>query len=132
MSGPAAVLILEQGFGAGSLTALRAAVAERACGTGVAPERVGDVVIAVHELAANAVRHGAGQGVVRIWRKGPCLCCAVSDDGPPREGPGRAAASWPEREGHGLWVVRQVADDLTVVTGKGGTIARACFAIASG
>ena len=129
MSGPMAVLILERIFGAGSLAALRTAVAERVSGAGVAPERVGDVVIAVHELAANAVRHGAGRGVARIWRKGPCLCCVVSDDGPPREAAAAAAASWPEPAGHGLWLARQIADEFSVVTGEGGTLARACFAI---
>jgi anti-sigma regulatory factor (Ser/Thr protein kinase) len=122
-------LLLERIFGAGSLAALRSAVADRALSAGVAPERVGDVVIAVHELAANAVRHGAGRGVARMWRKGPCLCCVVSDDGPPHGGLSREAAPWPEPAGHGLWVARQVADEFTVVTGEGGTFARACFAI---
>ena len=55
-AGPAP--ILEQAFDAGSLYALRAAAAAHAAQAGLPPVRVHDLVVAVHELAANAVRHG--------------------------------------------------------------------------
>jgi Histidine kinase-like ATPase domain len=51
--------ILDQAFDADSLYALRAAVAAHATQAGLTPGRAGDLVIAVHELAANAIRHGA-------------------------------------------------------------------------
>src|SRR6266481_5226802 len=75
--------ILDQAFDAGSLYALRAAVAAHVSQAGLAPGRSDDLVIAVHELAANAVRHGAGHGRLRIWRSDQALLCEVSDDGLP-------------------------------------------------
>src|ERR1700735_559198 len=54
--------ILDQAFDADSLYALRAAVAAHATQAGLPPGRADDLVIAVHELAANAGRHGAAPG----------------------------------------------------------------------
>src|SRR5580704_8412911 len=75
--------ILDQAFDAGSLYTLRAAVAAHATQAGLPPGRADDLVIAVHELAANAVRHGAGHGRLRIWRSDQNLLCEISDDGLP-------------------------------------------------
>src|SRR5580700_6002436 len=75
--------ILDQAFDADSLYALRAAVAAHATQAGLAPGRADDLVIAVHELAANAVRHGAGHGRLRVWRSDQALLCEISDDGLP-------------------------------------------------
>src|SRR5580704_8227416 len=80
---PQSAPILDQAFDAGSLYALRAAVAAHASQAGLAPGRADDLVIAVHELAANAVRHGAGHGRLRIWRSEVALLCEISDDGLP-------------------------------------------------
>src|ERR1700685_3299383 len=75
--------ILDQAFDADSLYALRAAVAAHAADAGLSPGRADDLVIAVHELAANAVRHGAGHGRLRVWRADHALLCEISDDGTP-------------------------------------------------
>src|SRR3984957_9795307 len=77
--------ILDQAFDAGSLYTLRAAVAAHATEAGLAPGRADDLVIAVHELAANAVRYGAGHGRLRIWRSDAdqALLCEITDDGLP-------------------------------------------------
>ena len=53
---------LDQAFDSDSLYALRAAVAAHGSQAGLSDGRTRDLVLAVHELAANAVRHGAGQG----------------------------------------------------------------------
>src|SRR5580658_7633829 len=60
--------VIDQVFDAGSLYALRSAVAAHAADAGLPEGRIEDLVLAVHELAANAVRHGAGQGRLRAWR----------------------------------------------------------------
>jgi len=73
--------LLEQPFSSDSLYALRAAVAAHAAQAGVPAGQVPDLVIAVHELATNAIRHGAGHGRLRIWAGGGALHCEVSDDG---------------------------------------------------
>ena len=49
------------------LTLLREFVSERAGQAGLDRARVADLVLAVHELATNAIRHGGGHGVVRVW-----------------------------------------------------------------
>jgi anti-anti-sigma factor len=121
-------LILDQAFGAGSLYALRAVVSAHATRAGLAPGRADDLVIAVHELAANAVRHGAGRGRLRVWRTDQALLCEIADDGAPQPGP-RDAAQWRIEPGHGLSLVRQVADQTSLRSGPSGTLATISFAL---
>lgn len=118
--------VLDQAFDADSLYTLRAAVAAHASQAGMPEGRVGDLVLAVHELAANAVWHGAGHGRLRFWKTADTVICQVSDDG----GHGAAdAASWSVDFGHGLWLIRQVADQTSIRTGTGGTVAVVSFAL---
>ena len=140
-TGAGSPLILEQAFDAGSLYALRAAAAAHAGQAGLSPARVYDLVVAVHELAANAVRHGAGQGQLRIWADDGALYCQVTDGQPARDDAARAAgdpgspdgqaalqaAAWQIEHGHGLWLVRQVADQAWLRTGPGGSTATVTF-----
>jgi anti-anti-sigma factor len=125
--------VLDQVFDTGSLYALRAAVAAHGSQAGLAEGRVGDLVLAVHELAANAVRHGAGRGRLRIWDTGQALRCEVTDDGPPQaDGTGtraRGSAAWGLDPGHGLWLIRQIADQTSVQAGPAGTVATVSFAL---
>src|SRR2546430_2385875 len=96
---------VDQSFDGDSLYAVRATVAAHASEAGMPEGRVRNVVLAVHELVANAVRHGAGQGQVRLWITGDGIQCEVTDAGvaPPRaDGDGgspdtssRDAALWP-------------------------------------
>src|SRR5580693_1438813 len=130
---PQSAPILDQTFDAGSLYALRAAVVAHATQAGLAPGRADDLVIAVHELAANAVRHGAGHGRLRIWRSEAALLCEISDDGlpepqkvpKPQKAPEpqapKDAAQWRTEPGHGLSLVRQVADHTILRSGHDGT-----------
>ena len=126
---------LEQRFDAGSLYALRAAAAAHAAAAGLSRQRVYDVTAAVHELAANAVLHGAGQGRLRLWSQDGFLHCQVSDAGPISKddaGGSSRALPWPAEHGHGLWIVAQVADDSSIDHGLVGTIITARFSLASG
>jgi len=123
--------ILDQIFDGDSLYALRAAAAAHALEAGVSQGRVGDLVIAVHELAANAVRHGSGHGRLRVWVSDQTVHCLVTDDGaPPTSDPGvqaRDPAQWRTDHGHGLWVIRQLADQLSLDSGPHGTSAAVSF-----
>jgi anti-sigma regulatory factor (Ser/Thr protein kinase) len=122
-------LILDQAFDADSLYALRSAVAAHATQAGLAPGRADDLVIAVHELAANAVRHGAGHGRLRVWRSDQALLCEISDDGiSPSAGTGDAT-HWRAEPGHGLSLVRQIADQASLYSGPSGTLATISFAL---
>src|SRR5881396_881594 len=101
---------LDQAFDGDSLYALRAAVAAHGSQAGLSEGRTRDLVLAVHELAANAVRHGAGQGRLRLWATPDGVRCEVSDHGADADGPGAEAADaalWPVEPGHGLWLVRR-------------------------
>lgn len=126
--------ILDQPFDDESLYQLRAAVAAHAAAAGIAEGRVRDVVLAVHELAANAVRHGAGQGRVRLWATGDGISCEVTDTSAPPTDVGidhpdasPGSARWPVQHGHGLWLIEQVADQVSVKSGPAGTVAVVSF-----
>ena len=56
---------LDQQFDEGTLHILREMVAAHASAAGMPDDRATDVMFAVHELAANAVRHGGGSGGCR-------------------------------------------------------------------
>jgi len=133
---PGGAPVLDQGFDAGSLYLLRAAVAAHASAAGLSPLRVYDVVAAAHELAANAVLHGAGRGRLYLRCNGAVLYCQVSDDGQagrdqdPGQDPGGTPA-WPVRHGHGLWLIAQVTDQFSIDHGPAGTTATAGFTISS-
>src|SRR5271169_5488138 len=129
LAGHSDPLILEQAFDEDSLYALRAAVAAHATQAGLAPGRSDDLVIAVHELAANAVRHGAGHGRLRIWRSDQALLCEIGDDGVPQAAKAPDAAQWRTEPGHGLSLVRQVADEASLRSGPSGTLATISFAL---
>lgn len=137
----AAPPILDLAFDSGSLSLLRAEVQAHADPAGFAPGRAMDVVLALHELAANAVRHGAGTGRLRIWREPGAWLCLVEDGDPLPSGdpetagdsPGLAVmTAWQAVPGHGLWVVRQVADRLQVRSGPDGTRATVTFSLLPG
>src|SRR5215472_2362651 len=74
--------LLDQDFDSGTLYALRAAVQAHAGQAGLSENRAGEVVLAVHELAANAIAHGAGHGHLRMWDRADVLSCEVVDSGP--------------------------------------------------
>ena len=93
---------------------------------GLIPRRVGDLVIAVGELAANTFAHTSGPGTVTLWATGGEVICQVNDNGQitdPLAGrvkPDGAAA----RGGYGLWVVQQVCDLVELLTSSAGTAIR--------
>ena len=124
--------VLEQAFDGDSLYALRAAVAAHAAEAGLSRQRVYDIVAAAHELAANAVRHGAGHGRLRLWADGQALHCQVSDDGPADQDPThQAAAAWQSEHAHGLWIIDQVADQVSLDRAASGTTVTVVFLISS-
>lgn len=108
----------------GSLARLRAVAADhgRKCGMGDAA--VGDLVMVVNELATNAIRHGGGNGLVRLWCERDLVFCEVSDEGPGMANPDAAGV---ERiditspTGRGIWMIRRVSEDMQIETGEHGT-----------
>jgi anti-sigma regulatory factor (Ser/Thr protein kinase) len=122
--------LLEQAFDRDSLYALRSAVAAHAAEAGLPRQRVYDVVTAAHELAANAVRHGPGHGRLRLWADGRSLYCQVSDDGPVKGDAARPdAAEWQREHAHGLWIIDQLADVVSLDREPVGTTVTVTFTI---
>jgi anti-sigma regulatory factor (Ser/Thr protein kinase) len=126
-AGDAGSPALDQAFDGDSLYALRAAVAAHGSQAGLSEARTRDLVLAVHELAANAVRHGAGQGRLRLWAAQDAVRCEVTDEGTPGEADAADAARWQAEPGHGLWLVRRIADWASVQSGASGTVAAVIF-----
>lgn len=107
------------------MAALRAVVEQTLLDDGMSAYAVQGFVLAVSEVATNALLHGAPRVRVRLWCDGGRALCAVSDGGhcfSPYSGyvpTDRPVGSG----GMGLWLARQMTDDLTVdATGGGCTV----------
>jgi anti-sigma regulatory factor (Ser/Thr protein kinase) len=128
-------MTLDQWFDADALACLREAVLAEAVALGMPRGRADDVVLAVHELAANAVRHGGGTGRVQVQVADGALHCQVSDFGQAAaEAPVAAAAMadlrpWQLQHGHGLWLVRSLADRLAIAPSAAGSQVTAVFTL---
>jgi anti-sigma regulatory factor (Ser/Thr protein kinase) len=133
--------ILEQDVHGDSLHRLRASVAAHAVQAGLSQRRANDLVIAAHELAANVVRHGSGRGRLQIWKHDQMLHCQITDDGIAETAGSRAESghytddgsvappTWRIEPGHGLWLVRQLADRTSLHPGISGSAAKISFAL---
>jgi len=108
------------------LGALRALVQAEAVEAGVPRGRLPEFLIAVHEVAMNAVTHGGGNAVARTWADERSFVCEVRDYGP---GLSETLAGYlpPERgkeRGRGLWLARQICDYVQVLSRDGETQVR--------
>ncbi len=112
-------------FTIGGLHDARSLVYEVASAAGLGRVRVENLMLAVSELATNAIRHGRGHGVLRIWRRPDRVICQV-DDGGHIEDPlaGRRLPAPDVAGGIGLWAVNQLCDLVEVRSSEAGTTAR--------
>jgi anti-sigma regulatory factor (Ser/Thr protein kinase) len=115
--------VLEREFDAATLAGLRDAVLAFAGARGMSRGQATDVMLAVHELAANAVRHGPGHGRLRMRVAASTLRCEVSDPGQASAGP------WEVKQGHGLWLAGKTADHMSVTSGPEGSRITLRFAL---
>jgi anti-sigma regulatory factor (Ser/Thr protein kinase) len=95
--------VLDREFDADALAGLRQAVLVYATACSMPEDRAADVMLAVHELAANAVRHGAGHGRLRIHVTAGTL-----------------------------WLVREMAGHLRVTSGPDRLLVTAVFTLSAG
>ena len=111
---PPPVDCVRRGFGhADDLPAVRGQVRDQVAHWGMSKARIADLVAAVNELVSNALVHGGGRGVLRVWRDAAVgtVTCEVS-------GPGQIADQLVGRRfvppsaggAHGLWLVNQLCD----------------------
>jgi anti-sigma regulatory factor (Ser/Thr protein kinase) len=119
------VVVSHRAFGDDDFAAVRADVRAHAASAGVAAEPTDDLVLGVHEVAVNSVRHGRGASELRIWEEHHALVCEVRGVGRivnPMEG--RLPPGSSDELGHGLWMAHQLCDLVQVRSGKTGTTVR--------
>jgi anti-sigma regulatory factor (Ser/Thr protein kinase) len=114
-------------FDTWQLVTVRENVALAARAAGCDAERIADLVLAVNEVATNAVEHGSGDAHLALWT-GPGtreLLCEVHDDGPLADPlPGLRSPHPSDPRGRGLWIARQLCDLLHVWGDTAGTHVR--------
>ncbi|MEU0555828.1 ATP-binding protein [Dactylosporangium maewongense] len=111
-------------FTGDGLRRVRELVEQTARLAGVSASNVRDLVIAVSELAANAIRHGGGSGRIVIEQTDEGVRVEVSDHGPGLpEFVSRELPAPEEINGRGLWMVRNLCRDLHITsTARGVTV----------
>ena len=88
-------------------------------------ERAEDMVLAVNEIATNAVEHGSAQAELFVWASDDELVCELHDEGDlalPLIGLAPPHPSQPR--GRGTWIARQLCDALHVWHDDSGTHVR--------
>ncbi|MBA2890722.1 ATP-binding protein [Nonomuraea soli] len=125
--------LVSAGVTLAQLTDVRELAAATAYQLGMRADAVPDVLIAINEIATNAVTHGRAPARVRIWRESSDLVVEVRDAG---HWPGAARAELPSDlppetvpGGRGLWIARAVARTLAVDTDRSGTRVTLRFAL---
>jgi anti-sigma regulatory factor (Ser/Thr protein kinase) len=116
---------VEMGFQQTSIEAVRRIVAAEAEQAGLSRERTADLVLAANEAATNSVRHGGGEGVVRLWRDDGAFVCELRDRG--RIDQPLVGRTRPESRvagGHGLWLAHQLCDLVQLRSRRSGTVVR--------
>ncbi len=118
-SAPALDVAIERSGGIPRQAVRRAVAAAR-----LPAERVRDLVVAFNEIATNAVVHGDGCARVRVWAEEDVAVCTVSDEGTafrdPLAGYDPPVASQMTNGGMGLWLSRQLCDEVDIVPGPSG------------
>ncbi|MBV9425314.1 MAG: sensor histidine kinase [Solirubrobacterales bacterium] len=114
------------------LASLRRVVESYSRMVGLGVPRSSDLVLAVHEVATNALRYSDTPGELRMWIEGDRVVCEISDDGrleDPLVGRRRPAPDWVS--GRGLWLVNQICDLVELRPSASGTTVRLHVDIAS-
>jgi anti-sigma regulatory factor (Ser/Thr protein kinase) len=109
------------------LARLRDEVQRHARECGLPEQRVGDLVLIANELTSNVVRHGGGTGRLALWCSDTAVYCEVSDRGTGIAEPERAGRQRTSTEaftGRGLWMIRQLGDEVHIESGPDGTTIR--------
>jgi anti-sigma regulatory factor (Ser/Thr protein kinase) len=133
--------LLDVVFGWADFARLRRQVAAQCADAGLTGTRLDDFVLAVHEIAANAIVHAGAGGRLILRRAASGLRCLVADTIPkaavscpaPRSGDTREMASTTAEPGEpgepigadcgrGLWLAATLADELSITSGPDSTI----------
>ncbi|MCU1450417.1 MAG: putative serine/threonine kinase anti-sigma factor [Acidimicrobiales bacterium] len=117
-------------FDVDGLDAVRAFVAGHAARCGMGVEQCEDLIVAVNEVATNSLRHGNGQGRVRVWEDGARFVCEIADGGKLRDQlVGRLRPSTDQERGRGIWLVNHLCDLVQIRSFPSGTVVRLHMAL---
>ncbi|HEX5202432.1 anti-sigma factor RsbA family regulatory protein [Paractinoplanes rhizophilus] len=114
------------------LSVVRSFVRRRAAAV-LGPDRTQGMVLAMHELATNTIKHAGGPGRVTVWTEPGRIVCQVDDRGHITDPlAGRRLPPPLSPCGRGLLMVNQVCDLVRVCTGPAGTTVRVHMAFDQG
>lgn len=127
--------LLDVVFGFADFARLRRLVAAQCAAAGLTGTRLDDFVLAVHEIAANAIVHAGAGGRLILRRAANGIRCLVADAAPkgqvscppprradPLEMPGERGEPIGADSGRGLWLAATLADELSIASGPDNTI----------
>lgn len=108
------------------VSSARRLVRARGSDAGIDPDVVDDVALAISEVLANALLHGAPPAQLHIYEEGGTWVCHVHDGGRAPIDPlsGLLPPSEPSENGYGLWLARQLCAAVDVGTDRSGTHVR--------
>ena len=82
-------------------------------------------MLATHEVATNSIRHGGGEGTLRVWHEDDMVVCEVRDRGRLDQPlAGRARPALEDEGGWGLWLANQLCDLVQIRTLPDGNVVR--------
>ena len=112
-------------FAREDLYRLRRLVERAGCSVGLSPTRTDDLVLAVSEVATNAVRHGGGGGTLTMISRADGVSVEVRDSGPGLPAPAREEFPAPTSiSGRGLGIVRRLCQCLSIASSERGVAVR--------
>ncbi|MGH3770232.1 MAG: ATP-binding protein [Pseudonocardiaceae bacterium] len=96
-----------------ALSGLRRIVAGHAACAGLPPARCDDFVLAVSEIASNALEHGTPPAAVSLWARATSVICQITDTGEYTQPlAGLLHPPTTQRRGRGLWLAHQLCDQF--------------------
>ncbi|MGH3343543.1 MAG: anti-sigma factor RsbA family regulatory protein [Carbonactinosporaceae bacterium] len=113
-------------FSLPNLHEVRTRAYRRATVSGVPMARARGFVLAVNEVATNAIQHGGGNGHLILWCDDRSLICQISDSSGPITPPfpGHLPPGVNCEHGRGLWLARQLCELVQIRTGDTGSTVR--------
>jgi anti-sigma regulatory factor (Ser/Thr protein kinase) len=95
------------------LAGLRQVVAGYATGARLSRDRCEDFVLAVTEVASNAIEHGVPPADVQLWTTSTSVICQISDTGRHTQPLAGLLPPPPnQHRGRGLWMAHQLCDQF--------------------
>lgn len=117
-------------FGPPDVRAVRDYVAAHIVATDMDAVRGFDLLVAATEIATNSLRHGGGQGQIRVWHDRETLVCEFTDTGSLTDPMAGRLRPPPDAEGQrGLWLANQLCDIVQIRVFATGTVVRLHMAI---